>query len=105
VWSKFYSVIKKARKITSKPNGMIFTLYGSNDFIMNDILLLMGITVGTYLLSLGFAIILLRLFFPLKTKEEMERIKIVSGASANQQTVPELARISFPLLKRRRQLA
>ena len=35
---------------------------------------------GTYLCSMGFAIVLFRLFFPLKTKEEVQKMRTARSA-------------------------
>ena len=61
---------------------------------MNDLMILMSITLATYLGSVAFTILLLRLFFPFKTKEEMERDRIVESL-AKVQIVPRRSSISL----------
>lgn len=61
---------------------------------MSDFLVLMAAVLGTYVFALGFVIAMVRVFFPLKTKEEWERIKVREGAGgqrveANVRRVPQ----------------
>lgn len=76
---------------------MVFYPLGINDRIMNDILLLIATFAGTYLCSLAFAIILTRLIFPFKTKEEMAAATI-DRSVAQRGNVPLRSRIILPLL-------
>jgi hypothetical protein len=64
---------------------------------MNDILLLIATFAGTYLCSLAFVIILTRLIFPFKTKEEMAAATIDRGV-AQGKNMPVRTRIILPLL-------
>ncbi len=43
---------------------------------MNNLLHLISIVLGTYICSVAFVVVLFKLFFPLKTKEEMERLEM-----------------------------
>lgn len=68
---------------------------------MKDFLVLISIVVGTYVCFIGFTLILIRLFFPLKTTAEMEALE---NAQAKRRT-PEAPPVSLPLSGRSRQLA
>lgn len=72
--------------------------------IMEDLLLIISITVGTYLCFVGYSIILMRLFFPLKTKEEIERIRI-APAVTKQESASKPRPVSLELTNRSGQLA
>ena len=43
---------------------------------MNNLLHLISIVLGTYICSVAFVVVLFKVFFPLKTKEEMERLEM-----------------------------
>lgn len=70
---------------------------------MNDLALFFIITMTTYLCSVGFTIILVRLFFPLMTREEVERIKSMQTLT-NHQIVPGKPSVLLPLLNKSGQL-
>ena len=55
---------------------MIFTLKTVKKPIMNNLLHLISIVLGTYICSVAFVVVLFKMFFPLKTKEEMERLEM-----------------------------
>jgi hypothetical protein len=55
---------------------MIFTSTGVNKPIMNNWLHLISLVLGTYISGVAFVVVLFKLFFPLKTKEEMERLEM-----------------------------
>ena len=71
---------------------------------MNDLMILMSITLATYLGSVAFTILLLRLFFPFKTKEEMEKDRNIESF-AKMQIVHGRSSISLVNLKKSRLLA
>lgn len=71
---------------------------------MNDILLLIATFTGTYLSSLAFVIVLTRLIFPFKTKEEMAADDIRRIESQSQIT-RKRHQIMLPVLKRHGHLA
>jgi hypothetical protein len=96
---------KKRRNLPQQTSGMIFTLGESNESIMEDLLLILSITVGTYLCFFGYSIILLRLFFPLKTKEEMERIRIAPVLRKQESAPKPRRRVSLQLTNESRLLA
>ncbi|MBL0745108.1 hypothetical protein [Chryseolinea lacunae] len=47
---------------------------------MMEFLKFVALMGGTYLCSVGFAIVLFKLFFPLKAKEEVQKIKVARSA-------------------------
>ena len=55
---------------------MIFTLHRGKKPNMNNLLHLISIVLGTYICSVAFVVVLFKMFFPLKTKEEMERLEM-----------------------------
>lgn len=55
-----------------KCNGMIFSFVGRNYSIMRDLILFITLIAGTYLCSVGFSIVVFRMFFPLKARETEE---------------------------------
>ena len=71
---------------------------------MNDLLLIISVALGTYLCSMGFAMLLIRLIFPFKTKEELERINVIQ-ALAKQQPAPKQQPVSLALLNKSGQFA
>ena len=75
---------------------------------MDNSLHLISIVLGTYFCSVGFVVVLFKLFFPLKTKEEIERLEMAKD-SYFQRLAKRQARIkrniSLPALKRSEQLA
>lgn len=76
---------------------------------MINLLHLIGIVLGTYICSVAFVVVLFKLFFPLKTKEEMERLEmekvLFSERLAKRQAKARKNRISLPVLNRSEQLA
>jgi hypothetical protein len=88
---------------------MIFTLHRGKKPIMNNLLLLISIVLGTYVCSVAFVVVLFNAFFPLKTKEEMERLELekllFNQRLAKRHTRARRNRISLPLLNRPEQLA
>jgi len=70
------------------------------DEIMNDTLLVIATFTCTYLCSIAFAIMLTRLMFPFKTKEEMAAAPIKRSA-AQQRHVRKRTQIILPLLHSR----
>ena len=88
---------------------MIFTPTGVNKAIMNNWLHLISIVLGTYICSVAFIVILFKLFFPLKTKEEMERLEteklLFTQRLAKRRGRAKRNRISLPVLNRSEQLA
>jgi hypothetical protein len=88
---------------------MIFPLTGVNKPIMNNLLHLISIVLGTYICSVAFIVVLFRLFFPLKTKEEMERWEAEKLLSAQRLAKKgeriRKNRISLQVLNRSEQLA
>lgn len=85
-------------------HGMIFTLIDPNWILMSDLLLLTALMLGTYLCCAGFTVLLVRIFFPLRTKEEMEELKLTK-THATQQAVRKSRAVTLPLLNRSRRLA
>ena len=71
---------------------------------MNDLILFLSIILGTYLGCVAFTVVLVRLFFPLKTKEQMEEIE-AAKALAIQRASSKQRRVAIPVLSRPRQLA
>ena len=51
---------------------------------MIEFLKFVALIGGTYLCSMGFAIVLFRLFFPLKTKEEVQKMRVARNVQARQ---------------------
>jgi len=86
------------------PYGMVFTHLKENDLVMNDILLVIATFAGTYLSSLAFVIVLTRLIFPFKTKEEMAADDI-RRIEAQPQITRKRHQVMLPLLKRHGHLA
>ena len=43
---------------------------------MNNLVHLVSIVLGTYICGVAFVVVLFKLFFPLKTKEDMERLEM-----------------------------
>ena len=76
---------------------------------MDNSLNLISIVLGTYLCSVGFVVVLFKLFFPLKTKEEIERLEMEKDLYvqrlAKRQSRVKRNHISLPGLKRSEQLA
>ena len=76
---------------------------------MNNSLHLISIVLGTYVCSVAFVVVLFKLFFPLKTKEEMERLEmeklLFTQRLAKRQTRARKNRLSLPVLNRPEQLA
>jgi hypothetical protein len=68
---------------------------------MKDFLIIIGIVVGTYVCFIGFTLILMRLFFPLKTNAEMEALE---NAQAKQR-IPKALPVSLPQSGGSQQLA
>lgn len=70
---------------------------------MNNLLHLISIVLGTYICSVAFVVVLFRVFFPLKSKEEMERLEmkkfLYSKRLAKRRTRLDRQRISLPGLK------
>jgi len=88
---------------------MIFTLKGVNKPIMNNLLHLISIVLGTYICSVAFVVALFNLFFPLKTKEEMERLEmeklLFTQRLAKKRARTKGNRISLPVLNGSEQMA
>jgi len=88
---------------------MIFTHTGVNKPNMNNWLHLISIVLGTYIGSVAFVVVLFKLFFPLKTKEEMERLEmeklLFTERLAKRRGRGKRNRISLPVLNRSEQLA
>jgi hypothetical protein len=76
---------------------------------MNDWLHLISIVLGSYTCSVAFVAVLFKLFFPVKTKEEMERLEmeklLFTERLAKKQGRAKRDRISLPVLNRSEQLA
>lgn len=94
--------VRHDRGVIHCPCGMIFTLYQANCRIMNDILLLIATFAGTYLFSMVFVILLMRLIFPFKTKEEIATATIVR--TAGQQKTGKRTQTRLPLVHSQRSL-
>jgi hypothetical protein len=88
---------------------MIFTSTGVNKPIMNNWLHLISLVLGTYISGVAFVVVLFKLFFPLKTKEEMERLEmeklLFTQRLAKRRGSIRRNRISLPLLNKSEQLA
>ena len=76
---------------------------------MNDWLHLISIVLGSYTCSVAFVVVLFKLFFPVKTKEEMERLEmeklLFTERLAKKRGRAKRNRISLPVLNRSEQLA
>ena len=76
---------------------------------MDNLLHLISIVVGTYVCSVAFVVVLFNLFFPMKTKEEMEKLEmeklLFAQRVAKRRTRAMRNRISLPVLNRPEQLA
>lgn len=76
---------------------------------MNNWLHLISIVLGTYICSVSFVVVLFKLFFPLKTKEEMERLEmeklLFTERLAKRRGRDKKNLISLPVLKRSEQMA
>ena len=76
---------------------------------MNNLLQLISIVLGTYICGLAFIVGLFNVFFPLKTKEEMERPEaeklLFAERLAKRRTRSRRGRISPPVINRPGQLA
>ena len=76
---------------------------------MNNLVHLISMVLGTYICSVAFVVVLFKLFFPLKTKEEMERLEmeklLFTQRLAKRQGSVRRNRISLPLLNKSEQLA
>jgi len=90
-------------------HGMIFTLKTVKKPIMNNLLHLISIVLGTYICSVAFVVVLFKIFFPLKTKEEMERLEmeklLYTQRLAKRRTRSGRNRISLNGFNRSEQLA
>jgi hypothetical protein len=88
---------------------MIFTPTGVKKASMNNWLHLISIVLGTYICSVAFVVVLFKLFFPVKTKEEMERLEmeklLFTERLAKKRGRAKRSRISLPVLNRSEQLA
>ena len=88
---------------------MIFTSTGVNKASMNNWLHLISFVLGTYIASVAFVVVLFKLFFPMKTKEEMERLEmeklLFTERLAKTRGRGKRNRISLPVLNRSEQLA
>jgi len=71
---------------------------------MSDFLVFMAALLGTYVFALGFVIAMVRVFFPLKTKEEWAKIRAVEGAGGQRQS-SKLRRVPRAVMSESRQLA
>ena len=75
---------------------------------MNNLIHVISIVLGTYICSVAFIVVLFKLFFPLKTKEEMERLemeKLLFTERIAKRKSRKRNRISLPVLNRSEQLA
>jgi hypothetical protein len=76
---------------------------------MDNLLHLISIVVGTYVCSVAFVVVLFNLFFPMKTKAEMEKLEmeklLFAQRVAKRRTRAMRNRISLPVLNRPEQLA
>lgn len=90
-------------------HGMIFTLYRRKYAYMNNLVHLISIVLGTYICSVAFVVVLFKLFFPLKTEEEMERLEmeklLFTQRLAKKSARTKRNRVSLPVLNRSEQLA
>ena len=88
---------------------MIFTSSGLNKPIMINLLHLISVVLGTYICSVAFVVVLFKVFFPLKTKEEMEKLEmekiLFMERLAKKRSRTRRNRISLPVLNRSEQLA
>lgn len=64
----------------------------------------MATMVGMYLCFVGYVIALGRMFFPLKTKQDWEKINAVKTVP-NQQRIARIRRVSQAVVNESRQLA
>jgi hypothetical protein len=101
--------VEISREAAQGVDGMIFTPFRVNKFYMNISLHLISTVLGTYFCSVGFVVVLFKLFFPLKTKEEIERLEmekeLYMQRLAKRQSRVNRNHISLPALKRSEQLA
>ena len=76
---------------------------------MDNLLHLVSIVIGTYVCSVAFVVVLFNVFFPLKTKEEMERLEVekllFTERVAKRRTRVMRNRISLRTLNRPEQMA
>ena len=75
---------------------------------MDNLVNVVSIVLGTYICSVAFVVVLFKLFFPLKTKEEMERLemeKLLFTERLAKRKSRKRNRISLPVLNRSEQLA
>ena len=76
---------------------------------MDNLLHLISIVIGTYVCSVAFVVVLFNLFFPMKTKEEMEKLEmeklLFAQRVAKRRPRAMRNRISLPVLNRPEQLA
>ena len=76
---------------------------------MDNLLHLISIVLGAYVCSVAFVVALFNVFFPLKTKEEMERIEVekllFTERVAKRRTRAMRNRISLRALNRPEQMA
>jgi hypothetical protein len=71
---------------------------------MSDFLVFMAALLGTYLFAVGFVIAMVRVFFPLKTEEEWQKIKVQESAGGERQ-LSKLRRVPRAVISDSRQLA
>lgn len=62
---------------------------------MGDIILLVAVTAGCYACSMGFAIVMFRLFFPLKKKEFQPTNTLTLVYSKNKVSIPTKSKIQL----------
>lgn len=71
---------------------------------MNDLLLYLTLVLGTYFCGMGFVIVMFRLFFPLKTKEEWQKID-ANAVKPAYQRVSRMKKVQNTINSRSGQLA
>lgn len=84
-----------------------FYPFMSKTIFMSDLLLLFGIWLGTYLCSMGLTVILFRVFFPLKAKEQWQQQEQVTmtRSIADRPGMSNRRAVTVALLNRSRHLA
>jgi len=70
---------------------------------MSDFLVFIGALLGTYVCALGFVVGMVKVFFPLKSKEEWEKIKILEGEEGHRQA-SRFRRVPQAVINQSRQL-
>ncbi|MEJ7646326.1 MAG: hypothetical protein WKF87_17145 [Chryseolinea sp.] len=52
---------------------------------MSDFFVFVAALLVTYLCAVGFVIVMVKVFFPLKTKDEWEKVRSIEGTKAHRQ--------------------